>query len=137
MARRIVREEGIFCGGSSGTAVEGALSYARKNPLTADSLMVVLLPDAGEIYLSKMYSDEWMRQNQFLGSKARVEDVLAAKKRKLPQLLTVESASSVREAIEQKHYAEAEQEIVRVAKALEDESALIESAAKMLEERAH
>jgi cystathionine beta-synthase len=100
MGRRLTREEGIFCGGSSGTAVEGALSYARSHPLTPDALMVVLLPDAGEIYLSKMYSDEWMRQNQFLGSKARVEDVLAAKKRNLPQLVTIESASSVREAVE-------------------------------------
>ena len=100
MGRRLTREEGLFCGGSSGTAVEGALRYARSNNLTADALMVVLLPDAGEIYLSKMYSDEWMRQNQYLGSKAHVEDVLSAKKRKLPQLLSVESASSVREAIE-------------------------------------
>jgi len=100
MGRRLTREEGLFCGGSSGTAVEGALRYARSNNLTADALVVVLLPDAGEIYLSKMYSDEWMRQNQYLGSKAHVEDVLSAKKRKLPQLLSVESASSVREAIE-------------------------------------
>ena len=100
MGRRLTREEGLFCGGSSGTAVEGALRYARKNNLSQDALMVVLLPDAGEIYLSKMYSDEWMRQNQYLGSKARAEDVLVAKKRKLPQLLSVEAGSSVREAIE-------------------------------------
>jgi cystathionine beta-synthase len=100
MGRRLTREEGLFCGGSSGTAVEGALRYAREKNLAADALMVVILPDAGEIYLSKMYSDEWMRQNQYLGSKARVEDVLTAKKRKLPQLLSVETTSSVREAIE-------------------------------------
>ena len=99
MARRLTREEGLFCGGSSGTAVEGALRYAREQDLPASALMVVLLPDAGEIYLSKIYSDEWMRQNQFLGTKARVDDVLA-KKRKLPQLLSVESKATIREAIE-------------------------------------
>src|ERR1043166_463604 len=100
MGRRLTREEGIFCGGSSGTAAEGALRYAREKKLGPDALMVVMLPDAGEIYLSKMYSDEWMRQNQYLGSKARVEDVLSGKKRKLPQLVSVESTSTVREAIE-------------------------------------
>jgi len=100
MGRRLTREEGLFCGGSSGSAAEGALRYARDKNLPADTLMVVLLPDAGEIYLSKMYSDEWMRQNQYLGSKVRAEDVLTAKKRKLPQLVSVETASSVREAIE-------------------------------------
>src|ERR1051325_187411 len=100
MARRLTREEGLFCGGSSGTAVEGALRYARKENLPGDALMVVLLPDAGEIYLSKIYSDEWMRQNQFLGTKSRVDDVLASKKRKLPQLLSVENKATVREAIE-------------------------------------
>jgi cystathionine beta-synthase len=99
MARRLTREEGLFCGGSSGTAVEGALRYARERDLPAGALMVVLLPDAGEIYLSKIYSDEWMRQNQFLGTKARVDDVLA-KKRKLPELLSVESKATIREAIE-------------------------------------
>ena len=62
MGRRLTREEGIFCGGSSGTAVAGALEYARERQLGKDNLVVVLLPDAGEIYLSKMYSDEWMRQ---------------------------------------------------------------------------
>jgi len=100
MGRRLTREEGLFCGGSSGSAAEGALQYARKKNLGSDALMVVILPDAGEIYLSKMYSDEWMRQNQFLGSKARVGDVISGKKRKLPQLVSVESTSTVREAIE-------------------------------------
>jgi cystathionine beta-synthase len=99
MGRRLTREEGLFCGGSSGTAVAGALEYARKRRLGKDSLIVVLLPDAGEIYLSKMYSDEWMRQNQFLGKSARVGDLLESKRRKLPELLSVETASTVREAI--------------------------------------
>ena len=100
MGRRLAREEGLFCGGTSGAAVEGALRYAREKQLGKDDLIVVLLPDAGEIYLSKMYSDEWMRQNQFLGRSVRVGEVLGLKTRKLPELLSVETTSTLREAIE-------------------------------------
>ena len=97
--RRLTREEGLFCGGSSGAAVAGALEYVRARRLDKDSLVVVLLPDAGEIYLSKMYSDEWMRQNQFLGKSARVGDILESKRRKVPELLSAELTSTVRDAI--------------------------------------
>jgi cystathionine beta-synthase len=100
MARRLTREEGLFCGGSSGAAVEGALRYVREHQLGKDEVVVVLLPDAGEIYLSKMYSDEWMRQNQFLGRSLEVREVLKSKRRPLPELLSVELTSTVREAIE-------------------------------------
>lgn len=99
MGRRLTREEGLFCGGSSGTAVEGALRYSREARLGNDDLVVVLLPDAGEIYLSKMYSDEWMRQNQFLGKSVKIGAILEKKARKLPELLSVEVTSTVREAI--------------------------------------
>ncbi len=64
--RRMAREEGLFCGGSSGSAVAGALKYAKKAKLSKRALVVVLLPDAGEIYLSKMFNDDWMRENGFL-----------------------------------------------------------------------
>ncbi len=100
MGRRLAREEGLFCGGTSGAAVEGALQYARENQLGKDDLIVVLLPDAGEIYLSKMYSDEWMRQNQFLGRRVRVGEILGLKVRNLPELLSVETTSTVRDAID-------------------------------------
>src|SRR5918994_4523001 len=99
MGRRLTREEGLFCGGSSGTAVEGALRYARDRQLAENDLIVVLLPDAGEIYLSKMYSDEWMKQNQFLGKSVQVGDVLERKTRKIPGLLSVEVTATVREAV--------------------------------------
>jgi cystathionine beta-synthase len=99
MGRRLTREEGLFCGGSSGAAVAGALEYVRERQLGEDNLVVVLLPDAGEIYLSKMYSDEWMRQNQFLGKSVRVGDILQSKRRKLPELLSVEITSTARDAI--------------------------------------
>lgn len=68
MARRLAREEGLFCGGSSGSAVAGALRYAKAKKLGKGALVVVLLPDAGEIYLSKMFNDDWMREQGFLGT---------------------------------------------------------------------
>jgi cystathionine beta-synthase len=99
MGRRLTREEGIFCGGSSGAAVDGALRYAREHHLTDRDLMVVLLPDGGEIYLSKMYSDEWMRQSQFLSGNVSIGQILKSKGRRLPELLSVEIAATVRDAI--------------------------------------
>jgi cystathionine beta-synthase len=63
-ARRLVKEEGIFCGGSSGSAVAAAMKYA--SGLTPDDLVVVLLPDSGSRYLSKVFDDKWMRENGFL-----------------------------------------------------------------------
>lgn len=66
MARRLVREEGIFAGGSSGSAVWGAIHYAREHNLDADAVVVVILPDSGSRYLSKLFDDDWMRENGFL-----------------------------------------------------------------------
>ncbi|MEM9951005.1 MAG: cystathionine beta-synthase [Chloroflexota bacterium] len=68
MTRRIVREEGIFAGNSCGAAMAGALRYAAERDLGPDKLMVVLLPDNGSRYLSKVFDDNWMRENQFLES---------------------------------------------------------------------
>ena len=66
MTRRLVREEGIFCGGSSGSAVVGAIKYAREHNLGPEDVVVVLLPDSGSRYLSKVFDDDWMRENGFL-----------------------------------------------------------------------
>lgn len=66
MTRRLVREEGIFCGGSSGTAVAGAIKYGYETHLEPDDVMVVILPDSGSRYLSKVFDDDWMRENGFL-----------------------------------------------------------------------
>lgn len=62
--RRLVKQEGIFCGGSSGSAVAGAVRHAQT--LTPDDLVVVILPDSGSRYLSKVFDDKWMRENGFL-----------------------------------------------------------------------
>ena len=63
MTRRLAREEGLFVGGSSGMAVVGALRVARDLP--AEAVVVVLLPDHGRGYLSKIYDDDWMRERGF------------------------------------------------------------------------
>ena len=68
MARRLVREEGIFCGGSSGSAVAGLFKSTIVRALQPGQTAVVLLPDSGDRYLSKLYDDNWMRENGFLSS---------------------------------------------------------------------
>jgi cystathionine beta-synthase len=64
MTRRLAREEGIFCGGSSGGMVHVAVNLAAD--MSPDQNIVVILPDSGDRYVSKLYSDEWMRENSFL-----------------------------------------------------------------------
>ena len=102
MARRLVREEGLFCGGSSGSAVEGAIKYAVENELGSDALVVVLLPDSGYRNLGKVFDDEWMRENRFLDwatEDARVQTVLAAKPAQ--PLITAHQADRVGDVIAQ------------------------------------
>ena len=100
-ARRITREEGILAGVSSGTAMHAALQIAKELDETA--MVVVLLPDSGKSYLSKLYNDEWMRQNGFLQRFAhlmRVGDVMRDREGGTPQLVTVSRADTVRSAID-------------------------------------
>lgn len=81
MTRRLVREEGLFIGGSCGSAVAGAVKYTRDLP--ANRLVVVILPDSGSRYLSKVFDDNWMRENGFLGAmwqESAAADVIAAKR---------------------------------------------------------
>jgi cystathionine beta-synthase len=80
MTRKMAKLEGLMTGGSCGSAVWAGLEYAKK--LTEKDFMVILLPDTGMRYLSKIYNDEWMRENQYNESevKLRVADVLAAKR---------------------------------------------------------
>ena len=72
-ARRLARREGIFSGGSAGTAIHGALDVARR--LGPDKVVVVIIPDSGDRYLSKCYDDEWMRDMGFLGPEQRLGTV--------------------------------------------------------------
>lgn len=100
MARRIAREEGLLVGGSSGTAVVAAQRVARE--LGADAIMVVVLPDNGRGYLSKIFNDEWMKANGFLGEAGRAAtlgEVLRAKGQ-LPPLITLGPKDSVKRGVE-------------------------------------
>jgi len=98
VARRLAREEGMLVGGSSGTAVVAALKVARDLP--ADKVMVVILPDTGNYYLSKFYSDEWMKENRFIDiEKALVHNLVSAKHQGLSSLISAPSSTTVREAL--------------------------------------
>jgi cystathionine beta-synthase len=100
MARRITREEGILVGGSSGTAVVAAVEVARD--LGDDDVVVVILPDTGRNYLSKLYSDAWLLQYGLTDRPdvVRVEEVLQAKHGEVPPLVTVDAHDKVRQAID-------------------------------------
>ncbi len=65
MTRRLAREEGLFVGWSCGSAVFGAIEYAKEN-LKEDDVMVIILPDHGTRYLNKIYNDDWMKERGFL-----------------------------------------------------------------------
>jgi cystathionine beta-synthase len=104
MARAVTRQEGILVGGSSGSAIVAALTVAREID-DPDVTIVVLLPDTGRQYLSKFYSDAWMRQYGFLEAPeaVTVRRVLSAKGGPLPALLTVKAHDKVRSAVDLLH----------------------------------
>ncbi len=99
MAREITRREGILVGGSAGTAVVAALEVGRE--LGPEAVVVVLIPDSGKGYLSKVYNDEWMADHGFLRSVDRsAADLLENKRSDLPGLVHVHPDETVRAAIE-------------------------------------
>lgn len=98
-ARRLAREEGLFVGGSSGSAVAGAVKWLRGRPLPEGSSVVVILPDSGDRYLSKFYSDDWLRENGLAGNGPTARDVLRTKLT-TPALVAIEPTTSVRTALE-------------------------------------
>jgi cystathionine beta-synthase len=101
MTRRLAREEGLLVGGSCGMAVVAALEVARA--AGPDDVVVVLLPDSGKGYLSKIFNDAWMARYGFLttqGDEPTVADALAAKPGGLPELVHVHPTETVRDAID-------------------------------------
>jgi cystathionine beta-synthase len=107
MTRRLAREEGLLVGGSCGMAVEATLRHARALQDTdpeaaARAVYVVILPDGGRGYLSKIFNDSWMRSYGFLagGQGATVADVLRTKGGDLPALVHTHPTETVRDAIE-------------------------------------
>ncbi|HXW66404.1 MAG TPA: pyridoxal-phosphate dependent enzyme [Thermoplasmata archaeon] len=99
MARRLAREEGLFAGGSSGSAIAGALRWLGKRPLPDGATVVVILPDSGDRYLSKFYSDDWMREKGFLDIGSTARDLLA-RKSGTPALVSVEPTTIVGDALQ-------------------------------------
>ena len=98
--RRLAREEALLVGGSCGLAVAAALRLAEE--LTEDDIVVVLLPDSGRGYLSKIYNDEWMADYGFLTpdhAEPTVGDVLSRKGTQLPELVHVHPEETVGSAI--------------------------------------
>ena len=104
MTRRLAREEGLLVGGSSGMAVVAALRLAHRLPPAeaAEAVIVVILPDSGRGYLSKIFNDAWMRSYGFLSasSGATVADLLTTKTGVLPDLVHTHPNETVRDAIE-------------------------------------
>jgi cystathionine beta-synthase len=99
MARRLTREEGLFVGGSSGLITHVALAVARQLD-DPGAVIVAMLPDTGERYLSKLYSDEWMRENQMLDADRTTMSFLLNGKRKGNQpIISVAPGTTVRQAL--------------------------------------
>ena len=99
MARRLAREEGLFTGGSTGVNVVAALEVARRLD-DPDALVVTVLCDTGERYLSKVYNDEWLRENQIVEpERVTVADLVGRKDPGAPALVHVAPAATVRQAL--------------------------------------
>jgi cystathionine beta-synthase len=101
MTRRLAREEGLLVGGSCGMAVVAALEAARR--AGPEDVVVVLLPDGGRGYLSKIFNDDWMARYGFLrtGDDAMtVRDVLTGKNGRMPEMVHVHPTETVRDAID-------------------------------------
>ena len=100
ITRRLAREEGLLVGGSCGMAVAAALRVARD--LTEDDVLVVLLPDGGRGYLSKIFSDPWMASYGFLTKDGRTTaaDVLRRKGGDLPAMVHTHPNETIRDAVE-------------------------------------
>jgi cystathionine beta-synthase len=100
MTRRLAREEGLLVGGSCGMAVVAALDVARR--AGPDDVVVVLLPDGGRGYMSKIFNDAWMSDYGFVGGRSgiTVADVLRSKSGDTPSLVHGHPNETIREAID-------------------------------------
>ena len=99
MVRRLAKEEGLFAGGSTGVNVVAALDVARRvnDP---QALVVTVLADTGERYLSKVFNDEWLRENQILeAERVSVGELLEARNSGAPPLISVAPTATVRQAL--------------------------------------
>ncbi|MDP9799382.1 cystathionine beta-synthase [Catenuloplanes nepalensis] len=101
MTRRLAREEGLLVGGSCGMAVVAALEVARR--AQPDDVIVVLLPDGGRGYLSKIFNDDWMARYGFLetsGTESTIAEALETKGGQIPPMVHLHPTETVRDAID-------------------------------------
>ena len=99
IARRLTREEGIFIGGSGGLNVHSALEVARRLD-DPEALVVTILCDTGERYLSKLYDDTWMRENQMMAAeRVTAGELLRRHPEEVPPLVSVGPSGNVRQAL--------------------------------------
>ncbi|MGZ5134925.1 MAG: pyridoxal-phosphate dependent enzyme, partial [Flavitalea sp.] len=96
MTRRLAKEEGIFCGYSAGTAIQGLLQM--KDQLKKDDMVVVILHDHGSRYVAKIYNDQWMMERGYLDVKT-FKDLVNARSTK-QKLVTIAPKHTVAEAVE-------------------------------------
>uniref|UniRef100_UPI0025BE12D2 pyridoxal-phosphate dependent enzyme n=3 Tax=Ignavibacterium TaxID=795750 RepID=UPI0025BE12D2 len=99
-ARKLTLEEGIFCGGSTGTIVHVALQVAKD--CSEDDVIVFIVCDTGERYLSKMHNEEWLRQNRMLDPDIRtLRDLSDIKKQKgYEEVVSVKETDSIKDVLE-------------------------------------
>ena len=99
LTRQLARYEGIFAGGSAGSAMFAALKEAQN--LSESALIVVVIPDSGTRYLSKIFNDNWMRENQFLEPRIKVSagQVVHDKQRRAENLVSVPLGITVQQAV--------------------------------------
>ena len=100
-ARRLAREEAIFCGGSSGMNIAAALKLGKT--LTKDDIIVAIICDTGERYLTKHHSDEWLKEQHLLDDeRLTVKTALAVKSssKDIPKLLSISSDATVEQALQ-------------------------------------
>ncbi|MEE9390035.1 MAG: CBS domain-containing protein, partial [Candidatus Aminicenantaceae bacterium] len=135
MGRRLVRKEGLFAGGSSGSAVWAAIEYAKEHPEMKN--IVVILPDDGWKYLSKMYNDEWMIENSYLERgkelEANAAEIIGRKSDEIPAVISVQKNEKVSKVIElMREYGISEVIVKREPLSLVSESVLLN---KVLEDK--
>ncbi len=134
-ARAVTRQEGILIGGSGGLAVWAALETAKEID-DPDALVVVLLPDSGRGYLSKLYNDDWMRENGFLSrfrGPTRLGQLIEGFSPELPDVIAVACDDTVEHAIEVLRFHEISQ--VPVVRSRQPDGIEIQSIVGSIQER--
>jgi cystathionine beta-synthase len=98
MARRLAKDEGIFCGYSAGSCLQGLMQIAASQPLTKDDLVVCIFHDHGSRYVAKIYNDQWMMERGFMDVKT-CKDIINGRAAK-QKLITIEPNHTVAQAVE-------------------------------------